>query len=105
MKLSSTTPIKELPWTSTSLALCAAGANTSLNCASTLHRRSDMRRLRSSVQLGCSSFRSIGSGKLSSIKLNCMGADEAIPCLVSCPRPDVQRSSSHRERIRRYSEF
>lgn len=106
IKLTSTTPIKELPWTSSSLALCAAGASTGSKYASSLHRRSDMRRLRSSsVQLGCSSFRSISSGKLSSIKLNCTGADETMPCLVSCLRPDVQRSSSYRERIRRYSEF
>ncbi|XP_062191768.1 probable E3 ubiquitin-protein ligase XBOS35 isoform X1 [Phragmites australis] len=106
MKLTSTSPIKELPWTSTSLALCAAGANTGSNYTSSMHQRSDMRRLRSSsVQLGCASFRSISSGKLSSIKLNCIGADEAMPCLVNCLRPDVQRSSSYRERIRRYSEF
>ncbi|XP_066325727.1 probable E3 ubiquitin-protein ligase XBOS35 isoform X2 [Miscanthus floridulus] len=106
MRLTSTTPIKALPWTSASLALCAAGASTGPDHGRSLHRRPDMHRLRSSsVQLGCSSFRSIGSGKLSSIKLNCTGAEEAVPCLVSCLRPDVQRSSSYRERIRRYSEF
>ncbi|CAD6247195.1 unnamed protein product [Miscanthus lutarioriparius] len=106
MRPTSTTPIKALPWTSASLALCAAGASTGPDHGRSLHRRPDMRRLRSSsVQLGCSSFRSIGSGKLSSIKLNCTGAEEAVPCLVSCLRPDVQRSSSYRERIRRYSEF
>lgn len=106
MKLTSTTPIKELPWTGTSLALCAAGASTGPDRGSSLHRRPEMRRLRSSsVDLGCSSFRSIGSGKLSSLKLNCTGVEEAVPCLVSCLRPDVQRSSSYRERIRRYSEF
>lgn len=107
MRLTSTTPIKELPWTSASLALCAAGSNTGRpEHGGSLHRRPDLRRLRSiSVQLGCSSFRSIGSGKLSSMKLNCTGAEEAVPCLVSCLRPDVQRSSSYRGRIRRYSEF
>lgn len=106
IKLTSTTPIKELPWTSTSLALCAAGASTGSNRSSSLHRRPDPRRLRSSsVQLGCSSFRSIGSGKLSSLKLNCTGAEETVPCLISCLRPEVQRSSSYRDRIRRYSEF
>jgi E3 ubiquitin-protein ligase XBAT32/33 len=61
-----------------------------------------MRRVSSSVHLGCSSFR---SGKLSSIKMNCAGLDETMPCLVSCLRPDVRRSSSYRERISRYSEF
>lgn len=106
MKLTSTTPIKELPWTSTSLALCAAGASTGSNRSSSLHRRPDPCRLRSSsVQLGCSSFRSIGSGKLSSLKLNCTGAEETVPCLISCLRPEVLPSSSYRERIRRYSEF
>ncbi|KAM0847084.1 hypothetical protein ACQ4PT_055249 [Festuca glaucescens] len=103
IKLTSTTPIKELPWTSSSLALCAAGAGTGSKCASSLHRHSDMRRIcSSSVHLGCSSFR---SGKLSSIKMNCAGLDETMPCLVNCLRLDVRRSSSYRERISRYSEF
>ncbi|KAF0900983.1 hypothetical protein E2562_037164 [Oryza meyeriana var. granulata] len=117
VRLASTTPIKELPWTNKSLALCAAGASTgskyagpaaitSSKYAGSLHRRSEMRSLRStSVDLGCSSFRTASSGKLSSIKLNCTGADETMPCLVNCFRPDVQRSSSYRERIRRYSQF
>ncbi|BAF23300.1 probable E3 ubiquitin-protein ligase XBOS35 isoform X1 [Oryza sativa Japonica Group] len=117
VRLTSTTPIKELPWTNKSLALCAAGASTgskyagpaaitSSKYAGSLHRRSEMRSLRSSsVDLGCSSFRTASSGKLSSIKLNCTGADETMPCLVNCFRPDVQRSSSYRERIRRYSQF
>ncbi|KAL5221066.1 hypothetical protein ABZP36_025779 [Zizania latifolia] len=118
IRLASTTPIKELPWTNKSLALlCTAGANTGSKYAgstaitgskytSSLHRRSGMRSLRSSsVQLGCSSFRTVSSGKLSSIKLNCTGADETMPCLVNCFRPDMPRSSSHRERIRRYSQF
>uniref|UniRef100_A0A0D9X5Y2 RING-type E3 ubiquitin transferase n=1 Tax=Leersia perrieri TaxID=77586 RepID=A0A0D9X5Y2_9ORYZ len=117
VRLASTTPIKELPWTNKSLALCAAGASTgskhadpaaitSSKYTGSLHRRSELRSLRSSsVDLGCSSFRTASSGKLSSIKLNCTGADETMPCLVNCFRPDVQRSSSYRERIRRYSQF
>lgn len=102
VKLTGTTFLKELPWTSSSLALCAAGASTG-----SLRRQSDIRRLRSSsVHLGCSSFRSTGAGRLPSIKLNCGRLDETLPCLVSCIRPDVRRSSSCRERVgSRYSEF
>ncbi|XP_072962887.1 probable E3 ubiquitin-protein ligase XBOS35 isoform X1 [Typha angustifolia] len=101
VKLPGTTPIKELPWTSMSLALCSNGSTIASGHTNSVGYRPHRSNFRSSdVQLGCSSFRSLSSRKLPSIKLNstlCMGGDETSQCLVR----RLRRSSSHRESSRR----
>jgi E3 ubiquitin-protein ligase XBAT32/33 len=91
-RLTTTSPIKLLPWTNNSTLL----GPTVRPFAGTL-------RLDHSVDLGCTSLRSVSFRKLKGPSI-CNNADsETAQCLVSCLRPDLQRSSSHRASVSRRS--
>ncbi|KAJ4763362.1 E3 ubiquitin-protein ligase XBAT32 [Rhynchospora pubera] len=84
-RLTTTNSIKLLPWTKNSSSL-----------APTV-------RLNHSVDLGCTSLRSVSFRKLKAPSI-CNNSDsETAPCLVSCLRPDLQRSASNRGSVSRRS--
>ncbi|KAF3325823.1 E3 ubiquitin-protein ligase [Carex littledalei] len=91
-RLTTTSPIKLLSWTKNSTSL-----------GPTIRPFSGTLRLNHSVDLGCTSLRSVSFRKLKGPSI-CNNSDsETAPCLVSCLRPDLQRSASHRANMSRRS--
>ncbi|OAY71992.1 putative E3 ubiquitin-protein ligase XBOS35 [Ananas comosus] len=104
-KISSATPLKELPWTKTPLALCTTGSSGgSSGSGSVAHWLAKPNIRYSDVELGCSTSRSLSFRRVPLMKLNpalCVGDDTMSPCRARCSRPELKRSASHRESSRK----